>query len=94
MLKRTYNSPANGHEEMYNYEGKFIQKIELVRGLPHYEILEKYAQECLYAHTGFGLSAILSRADMNRIIGMSDEQFLEEAKAFLQSAIDRGAEII
>ena len=83
MLKRTCTSPDNGHESMYDYEGKFIRKIELAKGLPNYETLEMRAQECLYAHTGFGLSAALARADMNRIIGMSDEQFLEEAKVFL-----------
>lgn len=83
MLKRTYNSPDNGHEAMYDYEGKFIRKIELAKGLPHYETLEKHAQECLYNHTGCGLPAIIAIADMDKIIAMTDEQFLEEVKAFL-----------
>lgn len=83
MLKRTCNAPDNGHEEIYNYEGKFIRKIELAKAVPHYEMLEQRAQECLYNHTGFGLSTVLARNDMNRIIAMTDEQFLEEAKAFI-----------
>ena len=65
------------------YEGKFIRKIELAKGLPHYETLEKHAQECLYNHTGCGLPAIIAIADMDKIIAMTDEQFLEEVKAFL-----------
>ena len=83
MLKRTCNSPNNGHEAIYNYEGKFIRKIELAKDMPNCEALERKAQECLYNHTSFGLSAILARTDMNRIIGMTDEQFLEESKAFI-----------
>lgn len=83
MLKGNCTSPDGGYKAMYNYEGNFIRKIELAKALPHYETLEKHAQECLYNHTGFGLSAVLARADMNRIIAMTDEQFLENAQAFL-----------
>ena len=83
MLKRTCNSPDYGHETMYDYGGKFIRKIELAKEHPNYETLEKYAQEYLYAHTGLELPAVLARSGMNRIIGMPNVQFLEEAKAFL-----------
>ena len=83
MLIRNCTSPDNGYEAMYNYESKFIRKIELAKDMPNYEALERKARECLYNHTCFGLSAILARADMNKIIGMTDEQFLEETKAFM-----------
>lgn len=68
------------------YESKFIRKIELAKGLPHYSLLEQKAQKCLNSHTGCGLTAILAINDMDRIIAMSDEQFIEEAKAFLTKA--------
>lgn len=83
MLKRNCNSPCNGYEAMYNYEGNFIKKIELAKDMPNYEVLERKAQECLNYHTGCGLPAILARSDMNRIIKMTDEQFLKAAKTFL-----------
>ena len=83
MLKGNCTSPDGGYKAMYNYEGNFIRKIELAKAFPHYGTLEQRAQECLYNHTGFGLTAVLARNDMNRIIAMTDEQFLEEAKAFL-----------
>lgn len=69
-----------------DYESKFIRKIELAKYLPHYSLLEQKAQECLNSHTGCGLTAILAINDMNRIIAMTDEQFLEEVKAFLAKA--------
>ena len=75
---------CNGYAAMYNYESKFIRKIELAKSIPNYEALEKRAQECLNNHTGCGLPAVLARSDMNKIIKMTDEQFLEAAKTFLK----------
>lgn len=83
MLKLSYNSPDNGAQRIYDYESKFICKIELAKDLPHYSLLEQKAQQCLNNHTGCGLTAILAINDMNRIAAMSNEQFMEEAKAFL-----------
>lgn len=83
MLKRNCNSPENGYERMYEYESKFIRKIELAKDLPHYLLLEQTAQKCLNSHTGCGLTAILAIHDMDRIIAMTNEQFMEEAKVFL-----------
>lgn len=86
MLKGNCNSPENGYQRMYEYESKFIHKIELAKDLPYYSLLEQTAQRCLNNHTGCGLSAILAIHDMDRIIAMTDEQFMEEAKAFLAKA--------
>lgn len=86
MLKGNCNSPENGYQKMYEYESKFIRKIELAKDLPHYSLLEQTAQKCLNNHTGCGFSAISAIACMNRISAMTDEQFMEEAKAFLAKA--------
>lgn len=83
MLKGNCSSPENGYERMYEYESKFIRKIELAKDLSRYSLLEQTAQRCLNNHTGCGFSAILAMHDMDRIIAMTDEQFMEEAKAFL-----------
>lgn len=69
-----------------SYESKFIRKIDLAKDLPHYSLLEQKAQKCLNNHTGCGLTAILAIHDMDRIISMPDEQFMEEAEAFLAKA--------
>lgn len=86
MLKRNCNSPENGYQRMYEYESKFIRKIELAKDLPNYTLLEQTAQKCLNNHTGCGFSAISAITCMDKVIAMTDKQFMEEAKAFLSKA--------
>lgn len=66
------------------YEKNFIAKIELAKDLKGYEYLEKFANDCLLMHTGYGLQTILCNEKMRSIIEMTDSEFLETAKQFLE----------
>lgn len=81
MLKGNCTSPENGYQMMYEYESKFIHKIELAKNLPIYPKLEKSAQDALYAHTGCGLTAIRAIAFIDRLTAMTDEEFIAWATA-------------
>lgn len=84
MLKLNVNSPDGGRKAQYEYETKFANKIYLANGKPFFKKLYDYAQQCIYAHTGFGYSSIVAIDFMDKINDMTDEQFLEWYEAFMQ----------
>ena len=80
MLKLTYETAKGGTSAIFEYEIKFKCKIELAQDLPNYKKLENHAQKCINEHTGFGYSAIVAAAFMDKINSMTDAEFLEWAK--------------
>ena len=80
MLKTTHPNGEGGRRAIYDYETKFIKKIELAKGLPHYPKIEKWAQDCIYNHTGFGYSAIRAISYMDLVNEMTEKDFIKWAK--------------
>ena len=84
MLKLTYNSPHHSVYDVraiFNYESNFANKIKLAEGMAGYEKIEKYAQDCIIAHTGFGYQAIVATDFMDKVIAMEDEAFIKWAES-------------
>ncbi|MCM1297617.1 MAG: hypothetical protein NC311_18925 [Muribaculaceae bacterium] len=80
MLKLNVNSPDNGHQAQFNYETAFARKIHLAIGFPNYGKIEKWAQEGINAHTGCGYTAIRAGVYMNKVIEMTDDEFVKWAR--------------
>lgn len=76
---RTAN-PKPGNHNQVAYERAFAEKFALAKGLPNYDLLESFAQQCIDLHCGDSLNGISARVYMDKIIEMSDEEFLKFAK--------------
>ena len=76
VLLLNVKSPDGGRKAQYEYETKFANKIYLANRKPFFKKLYDYAQQCIYAHTGFGYSAIAAISFMDEINSLTDEQFL------------------
>lgn len=79
MLQLTYQTPKGGTSAIFEYETKFANKIKLAENLPAYQKIEKHAQDCIYAHTGFGWHAIVATDFIDKVIAMTDDEFIKWA---------------
>ena len=61
------------------FEVKFVEKIMLAKDMNIYPKLEKSAQTAICANRGYGLDMILAENYMEKIISMSDKEFIAYA---------------
>lgn len=60
-------------------EVEFVRKMDLLR-VNYPKVYEKYrskAQNLIYDHRGDGLGPFLSQALIDRVVGMTDEEFIK-----------------
>lgn len=82
MLKIVENKGYNSAQ--YFYEKAFSERIEALSFLPNYPVIERFAQQCIYLHCGYGHDAIAACAYMD-MIGkrkLTDDALLEWARKF------------
>ena len=68
------------------YEKKFASKFDLVKDIPHFESLERFAQKCIDLHCGDSLDGISARVYMDKVIAMSDDEFIAWAIKYAQNS--------
>ena len=82
MLKIVENKGYNAAQ--YYYEKNFADRIETLSQLPNYPDIERFAQQCIDLHTGYGHDAIAAGVYMD-MIGkreICDEKFMEWAEKY------------
>ena len=67
------------------YERNFAVKFELVKDLPNFEALERFAQRCIDLHCGDSLDGISARVYMDKVIKMTDAEFIAWATQYAQN---------
>ena len=78
--------PRPGNEHQVAYEQKFAGKFELVKDIPNFEALERFAQKCIDLHCGDHLDGISARVYMDKVIEMTDEEFIAWATKYAQNS--------
>ena len=83
--------PRSWNKNQVAYEKAFARKFELVTTFPNYFMLEKFAQQCIDLHCGDSLNGISARVYMDKIIEMSDKEFVQWARdEFIKSSKEYG----
>lgn len=70
----------------YNYQQNFAKKFELVEDVPNYQALEKFAQKCIDNYSDCSLNGITYQIYMDKVIEMSDEEFIAWAKRYAENS--------
>lgn len=68
------------------YEKTFAGRFDLVKDLPNFEVLERFAQKCIDLHCGDSLDGISARAYMDKVIAMSHDAFIIWATQYAQNS--------
>ena len=77
--------PRKGNQRQVAYEEAFAAKFKLVEDLPNYDVLEAFAQRCIDNHCGDSFAGIEARVYMDKILEMSDENFIHWASCLRKS---------
>lgn len=82
MLKIVENKGYNAAQ--YFYEKAFAERIESLSSLPNYSAIERFAQQCIDRHCGYGYDAIAAGVYMDMIGkgGITDAALMEWAKKY------------
>lgn len=78
-------TPGRGNHAQVTYEEKFASKFELVKESPNYAALERFAQQCIDLHCGDSLNGISARVYMDKVIAMTDDEFIAWATKYAQN---------
>lgn len=79
------SSKYSNHAQV-EYEKKFASKFDLVKDIPNFEALERFAQKCIDLHCGDSLDGISARVYMDKVIEMTDAEFIDWATKYAQNS--------
>ncbi len=69
------------------YEKKFLSKFDLVKDIPNFEALERFAQKCIDLHCADSLDGLAARVSMDKVIEMFDAEFIAWATKYAQNSM-------